>query len=329
MQLDGEKVLVTGSGGFIGSHLAERLALDGARVRAIVHYNSRSDWGNLALVADDVRACMEVRAIDIADPFAVREAVDGCACVFHLAALIGIPYSYVAPAAYVDTNIRGTLNVLEAARVCETPRVVHTSTSETYGTARYTPIDEEHPLQGQSPYSASKIAADKLAESYWCSFGLPVSTLRPFNTFGPRQSARAVIPTIISQLKRDGHVRLGSLSPVRDFTFVSDTVAAFLAVAQSEATIGQVCNAGNGKGITVGEIATRLIELVLPGAELTTVEERLRPEHSEVMALIADASRLTSLTGWQPKVRLSDGLEQVITFVDAHPDLFTHRHYIV
>lgn len=329
MKLKGERVLVTGAGGFIGSHLAERLVREGAQVRAIVHYNARGDWGNLALVPEDIRACMDIRAIDICDPFSVRAAVEGCKCIFHLAALIGIPYSYVAPAAYLDVNIRGTLNVLEAARICQTPRIVHTSTSETYGTARFTPIDESHPLQAQSPYSASKIAADKLAESYWCSFGLPVSTLRPFNTFGPRQSARAVIPTIISQLKREGRVRLGNPKPVRDFTFVTDTVGAFLAVTQSEDTIGTVCNAGNDKGITIGKIAELLIALIKPGAELTIEEERVRPDLSEVMELIADSSRLNELTGWKPEVSLMEGLVQVNEFVDHHPELFGHDHYVI
>lgn len=329
MQLKGERVLVTGAGGFIGSHLAEQLVHEGAKVRAVVHYNSRSDWGNLELVPDEVRAGMDVQAIDISDPFSVRSVVENCTCVFHLAALIGIPYSYVAPASYIDVNIRGTLNVLEAARACGTPRVVHTSTSETYGTALYTPIDEAHPLQGQSPYSASKIAADKLAESYWRSFEVPVTTLRPFNTFGPRQSARAVIPTIISQLKREGRVRLGSLTPVRDFTFVTDTAAAFIAIAKADGAVGQVCNAGNGKGISIGEIADRLIELIKPGAELETDEARVRPENSEVMALIANADLLRELTGWQPRVSLSDGLRQVIDFVDRHPDVFKRTNYVI
>ena len=329
MKLEGETVLVTGAGGFIGSHLVERLVREGARVRATVHYNARSDWGNLALLPADILEQVDVQAIDIADPFSVRRVVEKCACVFHLAALIGIPYSYLAPASYLEVNIRGTLNVLEAARICQTPKLVHTSTSETYGSARYTPIDEEHPLQGQSPYSASKIAADKLAESYWCAFGLPVATLRPFNTYGPRQSARAVIPAIISQLLRNRRVKLGSLTPVRDFTFVTDTVEAFLAVAMSDAATGQVCNAGNGKGVTIGELAQTLIGLIAPGAELVTDEERVRPAGSEVMALIADYRRIGELTGWRPRVSLGEGLESVIDFVQRHPGLYDRDQYIV
>jgi NAD dependent epimerase/dehydratase len=329
MKLQNERVLVTGAGGFIGSHLVERLVREGARVRAVVHYNSRDDWGNLDYVPKDVQAAIEVRAIDIADPFSVRDAVGGCACVFHLAALIGIPYSYAAPANYVDVNVRGTLNVLEAARLYETPRVVHTSTSETYGSAIYTPIDEKHPLQAQSPYSASKIAADKLAESYWNSFSLPVSTLRPFNTFGPRQSARAIIPAVISQIKRDGYVRVGNLGPVRDFTYVGDIAHAFLAVAQSDSTVGVVCNAGSGKAISIGELVKRLVDMIKPGAEIICEQTRVRPEQSEVMALVADARRLRGLTGWQPRVSLAEGLALAIDHVERHPELYRHASYVI
>jgi NAD dependent epimerase/dehydratase len=329
MKFKDQLVLVTGAGGFIGSHLVEYLAQQGARVRAVVHYNSRSDWGNLRFLDPQLLSTLDVRAIDITDPFSVHQVVEDCTCIFHLAALIGIPYSYVAPAAYFEVNVRGTLNVLEAMRTWQTPRLVHTSTSETYGTARYTPMDEQHPLQGQSPYSASKIAADKLVESYWCSFGLPVSTLRPFNTFGPRQSARAVIPTVISQLKRHGRARLGSLTPIRDFTFVLDTVRAFVAVAESEATVGTVCNAGNGKGITIGELVDLIIDLVHPGAEILTESERVRPEKSEVMALVADTSLIQELTDWKPQVSLKSGLAEVITFVERHPEIFALDKYII
>ncbi|WP_072016175.1 SDR family NAD(P)-dependent oxidoreductase [Leptolyngbya sp. KIOST-1] len=329
MHLKNKKVLVTGAGGFIGSHLTEYLVREGAEVRAVVHYNSRNDWGNLNFLPKDLLPEVDVHSIDITDPFSVRQVVEDCECVFHLAALIGIPYSYLAPAAYFEVNVRGTLNVLEAVRAFQIPRMVHTSTSETYGTARYTPMDEKHPLQGQSPYSASKIAADKLVESYWCSFGLPVSTLRPFNTFGPRQSARAVIPTIISQLKRDGKVRLGSLSPIRDFTYVTDTARAFVAVSESDSTLGIACNAGNGQGITIGDLANMLIGMVKPDAEIICEEERKRPEKSEVKALIASTDLIRTLTSWKPQVSLKNGLSEVIDFVERHPKIFSVDQYVV
>ncbi len=308
-QWQGRHVLVTGAGGFIGSHLVEALVTAGADVRAYIHYNSRNDWGNLEHVPRDVRDQVEVVAGDVQDPFSVRVAVSGRQTVFHLAALIGIPYSYVAPATYVATNIVGTLNVLEAARAEGVERIVHTSTSETYGTARYTPIDEAHPLQGQSPYSASKIGADKLAESYNLSFGLPVTTLRPFNTFGPRQSLRAVIPTIVGQALEGKEVRLGSLTPRRDFTFVSDTARAFLAVAEHDHTIGSTLNAGSGKAITIGELATLVLQTMNVDATLVTDADRVRPDASEVEELLCDASALRSATGWEPVVPLSEGIE--------------------
>jgi NAD dependent epimerase/dehydratase len=304
----GKRVLVSGAGGFIGSHLVETLLVEGAAVRAYVHYNSRNDWGNLEYLPAESRAEIEVIAGDVQDPFSVMRAVTGCDTVFHLAALIGIPYSYVAPATYVAANVSGTLNMLEAARAADVERLVHTSTSEAYGTARYTPMNESHPLQGQSPYSASKIGADKLVESYHLSFELPVSTLRPFNTFGPRQSLRAVIPTIVAQAIAGDEVRLGSLSPVRDFTFVSDTVRAFLAVAEHEETIGKTLNAGSGRGITIGELATSILGAM--GSEAKVVDDpiRVRPDASEVGELVCDSSALRGLTGWEPRVGLSDGL---------------------
>jgi NAD dependent epimerase/dehydratase len=321
-------VLVTGAGGFIASHLVELLVQRGADVRALVHYNSRSDWGNLEHLSDDVKASVEVAAGDIRDPFGVRRAVHGCDAVFHLAALIGIPYSYVAPQTYVETNVTGTLNVLEAVRSEGVERLVHTSTSETYGTATYTPIDEQHPLQGQSPYSASKIGADKMAESYFRSFATPVATLRPFNTFGPRQSLRAVIPTIVTQALSGGTVRLGSLSPVRDFTYVTDTARAFLCAAQPDAALGEALNAGNGKGITIGELARLTLDIMGSGATLEADEERVRPDASEVFELVADASRLRELTGWEPEVGLRDGLTRTIEWLERNlaatkPHLYT------
>ena len=291
------------------------LVARGASVRALVHYNARNDWGNLELIPDDVRAEVEIVMGDICDPFGVARAVAGCDQVFHLAALIGIPYSYVAPQTYVETNITGTLNVLEAVRANPDTRLVHTSTSETYGTACYTPIDEAHPLQGQSPYSASKIGADKMVESYVRSFGLPAVTLRPFNTYGPRQSLRAIIPTITAQALAGDVIRLGSLSPVRDFTFATDTARAFLAVAEGEATIGGTFNAGNGKGITIGELAELIVELLDSSARVETDAVRVRPEASEVFTLLADTTAIAEATGWRPEVSLRDGLAQTITFL--------------
>ncbi len=326
--LAGRRMLVTGAGGFIGSHLVERLLACGAHVRAFVHYNARSHWGHLEAVGASPR--LEIFPGDICDPSRVRQGVDGCDTVFHLAALIAIPYSYVAPTAYVQANIVGTLNVLEAARQLGVRRVVHTSTSETYGTARYVPIDEAHPLQGQSPYSASKIGADKLAESYFLSFGLPVATIRPFNTYGPRQSARAVIPTIISQiLSGKRSIRLGSLAPVRDFNFVRDTVAGFLAVADAPAAPGEVINLGSGVGISIGHTAALIQELMVSSAEIVGDESRLRPPASEVMQLVCGNDKALRLTGWQPRTTLRDGLKQTIAYIQAHLDQYKTDVYNV
>ena len=311
------RALVTGAGGFIGSHLVEELVRDGHSVRALVHYNSRADWGNLAALPGDILADVEVVLGDIQDPFAVDRLVAGCDVVYHLAALIGIPYSYLAPASYVSTNVNGTLNVLEAVRRHETPRMVQTSTSETYGTARYTPIDEAHPLSGQSPYSASKIASDKLAESYHRSFGLPVATLRPFNTYGPRQSLRAVIPTIAAQALRGGEIRLGSITPVRDFLYVGDTARAFMAVAASDAAVGETLNAGTGSGITIGALAEKIIGLAGTSCQVSEDAARVRPQQSEVFELLADAGRLRELTGWAPSVALDEGLARVLADVQS------------
>jgi NAD dependent epimerase/dehydratase len=315
--LAGKRVLVTGAAGFIGSHLVEALVAEGAAVRALVHYNARNDWGNLELVAPAIRDQVDVRLGDIQDPFGVAAMAGDRDVIFHLAALIGIPYSYVHPASYVNVNVTGTLNVLEAARRFDIERLVHTSTSETYGTAQYTPIDEKHPLQGQSPYSASKIGADKLAESYARSFGTPVVTLRPFNTFGPRQSLRAVIPTIIAQALGGGPVRLGSLTPVRDFTYVTDTARAFIAAATAPSGAnGLTLNAGNGRGITIGELADQILAIVGGDAQLAGDEaERIRPANSEVFELIADASLLREQTGWAPQVTLREGIERTVEFV--------------
>ena len=319
----GKRVLVTGAGGFIGSHLAERLVREGAKVRAMVHYNSRNDWGQVELRDQSVRESLEVFCGDIRDPFFCREAVKGQAVVFHLAALIAIPYSYVAPADYVFTNVVGTLNVLQACRDLGVEKMVHTSTSETYGTAQYVPIDEKHPMQGQSPYSASKIGADKMAESFYLSFKTPVATLRPFNTFGPRQSARAVIPTIISQLaagRKD--IRLGSLEPVRDLSYVADTAEAFMAVAECPKTVGEVMNAGRGEGISVGDLAKRIIAIMGVEAEVVLDQRRVRPEASEVQRLVCSAEKLKALTGWRPRTSLDDGLAATIDYVNSHLDRY-------
>ncbi len=328
--LSGKRVLVTGAAGFIGSHLVEALVAQGADVRALVHYNARNDWGNLELIPQDVKAEVDVRLGDVQDPFGVAAMVSDREVVFHLAALIGIPYSYVHPASYVNVNVTGTLNVLEAARRFGIERLVHTSTSETYGTAQTVPIAETHPLVGQSPYSASKIGADMLAESYARSFDVPVVTLRPFNTFGPRQSLRAVIPTIAAQAILGGAVKLGSLHPVRDFTYVTDTARAFIAAAGAPAEAnGRTFNAGNGRSITIGEVAERILAIVGGGAYLDAeLQERKRPDRSEVGELIADATLLRELTGWAPQVSLDEGLRHVVDFIRSRSDLKPHLYTI-
>ena len=295
------RVLVTGADGFIGSHLVEALLAAGHQVRAFCLYNSLGSWGWLDSLAPALQAELEVVLGDIRDPLCVREAMRGCEQVFHLAALIAIPYSYVAPASYVDTNIHGTLNVVQAARDLGVQRVVHTSTSETYGTAQFVPITEDHPLVGQSPYAASKIGADQIALSYWRSFETPVAVLRPFNTYGPRQSARAVIPTIISQIAAgQRQIRLGALSPTRDFNYVADTCAAFLALAASDAALGQVINVASQFEISIGGTAALIAEVMNAEVEIVTDEQRLRPEASEVNRLFGDNTRLRQLTGWKP-----------------------------
>lgn len=322
MNLDGANALVTGAGGFIGSHVVEALHAAGARVTAVIHYDARPDWSNLDLVAPEVRAAIRVLPGNVEDPHFVTSAIAGQDLILHLAALIAIPYSYMAPTSYVRTNVDGTLNVLEACRQHKVTRLVHTSTSEVYGTALYTPIDEKHALQAQSPYSATKIGADKLAESYWNSFGTPVSTLRPFNTYGPRQSARAVIPTIISQALFSQQIRLGSLSPVRDLTYAADTAAAFLALAQSDAAVGQVVNAGSGSAVSIGDLAHQILSLVGRDVPLVLDQERVRPDKSEVMQLVADNGKLKQLTGWEPRTPLRQGLIETIEFVRRHPERF-------
>ena len=323
------RVLVTGAGGFIGSHLAERLVELGARVRALVRYNSRNDWGLLELPPAPIKNEMEVVLGDLTDPHSTTRMVQGQEVIFHLAALIAIPYSYRAPALYVSTNCGGTVNLLEAARQHGVERFVHTSTSETYGTAQYTPIDEAHPLRGQSPYAASKIGADKLAESYHLSFGVPVATIRPFNTYGPRQSARAIIPTIISQALTGEVIRLGSLSPVRDLTFVSDTVAGFLKVAQSPQAVGEVINVGYGKSVSIGELAEKIVAIVGGKKQIVTEDARVRPEASEVLELLCDHRKAKALLGWQPQVSLEAGLERTVHYIRDNLSLYKPEIYNV
>ncbi len=327
MNWQGKRVLVTGAGGFIGSHLTERLVELGARACALVHYNALGSWGWLD--HSPRKADIEVLAGDIADQASVRAAVEGTEVVFHLAALIAIPYSYQAPASYVRTNIEGTLNVLQAARDLKIERLVHTSTSEVYGTARFVPITEAHPLQGQSPYSASKIGADKMVEAFHCSFGVPAVTVRPFNTFGPRQSARAVIPTIITQALTGQTVKLGNLSPTRDLNFVANTVDGFLRTAAEPQAIGQTINLGSGKEISVGNLVQVIARLVGKPIDVQSEEKRLRPENSEVERLLADNSRARTLLAWEPKVGLEEGLQRTIAWLRENQGRYRTGVYVV
>jgi dTDP-glucose 4,6-dehydratase len=306
-----KKVLVTGADGFIGSHLVEELVGRGYDVRAFVLYNSFNSWGWLDHAAPDVRNKIEVFAGDIRDPHGVRTAMKGCDTVLHLAALIAIPYSYHSPDTYVDTNVKGTLNVLQAARDLGGIKVIHTSTSEVYGTARFVPITEEHPLQGQSPYSASKIGADQMAFSFYASFGLPVTIARPFNTYGPRQSARAVIPTIITQIASGKRtLQLGSIHPTRDFNYVKDTVAGFIAAATSDQGVGEVVNFGSNYEISIGDTVKAIADVMGVSVEIVTDEERLRPEKSEVERLWASNDKARQLFGWQPEYGSLDGFKR-------------------
>jgi len=309
-----EKILITGADGFIGSHLTEALVRQGYKVRALVIYNPFNSWGWLDNCAPDVKGQFEVFAGDIRDPHGVKEAMKGCDAVLHLAALIAIPYSYHSPGTYVDTNITGTLNVLQAARELSVKKVVHTSTSEVYGTARFVPMTEEHPLQGQSPYSATKIAADQLVYSFYASFSLPVVIARPFNTYGPRQSARAVIPTIITQISNgQRRIKLGSVSPTRDFSYVADTVAGFIAALKSDRDIGQVINLGSNFEISIGDTAHAIAEAMGTTIEIITDEQRLRPKKSEVERLWASNTKARELLGWQPQYGGRNGFLRGLT----------------
>jgi dTDP-glucose 4,6-dehydratase len=325
--LKNKKVLVTGAGGFIGSHLVEALYRQGASVKAFVRYNSRGDPGLLRLIEKDILSQVEIEAGDLQDEDAVRQAVRGCQFVFHLGALISIPYSYHHPVEVAKTNLLGTLNILSACREFGVEKLVHTSSSEVYGTARIIPINEEHPLHGQSPYSASKIGADKLAESYYCAFGLPVATIRPFNTFGPRQSARGVIPTIITQALVKDTILLGNTYASRDFTYIDDTVEGFLLAAVSETVAGQTINLGTGAEISIGDLAQKVVELVGRKVTVKLDEERLRPEKSEVQRLISDNSLARNLLGWSPQVSFEDGLKRTIDWILANLEMYRVGKY--
>jgi NAD dependent epimerase/dehydratase len=323
-------VLVTGADGFIGSHLTEALVRKGYKVRAFVYYNSFNSWGWLDYCSEDVRGQFEVFAGDIRDPHGVKKAMKGCDAVLHLAALISIPYSYHSPDTYVDTNIKGTLNVLQAARTLGIKRMVHTSTSEVYGTARFVPITEDHPLQGQSPYSASKIAADQLAYSFYASFAFPVVIVRPFNAYGPRQSARAVVPTIITQISNgQQQIKLGSLTPTRDFNYVIDTVAGFIAALESDRGLGEVINLGSNFEISIGDTAYAIAEAMGKSIEIISDQERFRPEKSEVERLWASNAKAQELLGWQPQYGGRDGflrgLKETISWFREHPRLNAYK----
>lgn len=328
--LANRKILVTGADGFIGSHLTETLIQRGYDVRAFVMYNSFNSWGWLDQATDEIKDGLDVFAGDIRDPHGVRTAMQGCDAVLHLAALIGIPYSYHSPDTYVDTNIKGTLNIVQTARDLGVSKVIHTSTSEVYGTARFVPITEEHPLQGQSPYSASKIGADQIALSFHSSFGTPVTVVRPFNTYGPRQSARAVIPTIISQIANGvRRIKLGSLHPTRDFNYVTDTVGGFIAALESDAGTGEVINLGSNFEISIGETVQLIIELMGAEIHVETDDERIRPDKSEVERLWADNSKAARLLGWKPhyagREGLRRGLQETIDWLQQAENLVKYK----
>lgn len=317
------KVLITGADGFIGSHLTEELVRGGHNVKAFVFYNSFNSWGWLDTLPAEILSEIEIFTGDIRDPNGVKEAMKGVDEVYHLAALIAIPFSYHSPDSYVDTNIKGTLNILQASRNLNTRRVLVTSTSEVYGTAQYVPIDESHPYQGQSPYSATKIGADRIAESFYKSFNIPLTIVRPFNTYGPRQSARAVIPTIITQLlagKKE--IKLGSLTPTRDFNYVKDTVRGFIEIAKANNTIGEEINIATQEEISIGELASELIRQINPSANITNEEERKRPKKSEVNRLLGSNEKIQKLTGWKPKYTLEMGLKETIEWLKNNLDQY-------
>lgn len=321
-----KKVLVTGADGFIGSHLTEALLEQGYDIKAFAYYNSFNNWGWLDTIPKEKLNEIEVFTGDIRDPNGVREAMKGCDEVFHLAALIAIPFSYHSPDSYVDTNIKGTLNVLQAARDLDTSRVLVTSTSEVYGTAQYVPIDEKHPYQGQSPYSATKIGADRLAESFYRSFNMPITIVRPFNTFGPRQSARAVIPTIIGQLlSGQKEIKLGSLTPTRDFNYVKDTAQGFIEISKSDKTIGEEINIATQKEISIGQLAEEMIKQINPEAKIVCDEQRLRPDKSEVNRLLGSNEKIMRLTNWKPKYTFEEGIAETIKWFADEENLKKYK----
>lgn len=323
-----KKILVTGADGFIGSHLTEELVRSGHDVRAFIYYNSFNSWGWLDTLPNEIKSKIDIFPGDIRDPNGVRKAMLGMDTVFHLAALIAIPFSYHSPDSYVDTNIKGTLNVLQAARDLQVHRVLCTSTSEVYGTAQYVPIDEAHPFQGQSPYSATKIGADRIAESFHLSFETPVVIVRPFNTYGPRQSARAVIPTIITQLLNgEKEIQLGSLLPTRDFNYVKDTVAGFIALATCDAAVGQEINIATEEEISIGQLARELIDQIAPEAKIICDEQRLRPENSEVHRLLGCSKKMRTLTDWKPHYTLKQGLAETIDWIKSNLDQYKSGIY--
>ncbi|WP_143315069.1 NAD-dependent 4,6-dehydratase LegB [Clostridium sp. HBUAS56017] len=330
MNLKGKKVLITGAEGFIGSHLTERLVELGADVTALVQYNSFNSWGWIDTFEKNVLDSIRVKTGDIRDLDGMIKIIKGHQVVMHLAALIAIPYSYFSPMAYVRTNVEGTTNVLEACRMHDVEKIVHTSTSETYGTALYVPIDEKHPMQGQSPYSASKIGADKIAESFYKSFNMPIATIRPFNTYGPRQSARAIIPTIISQiLVGKKEIKLGNLTPTRDFNYVKDTAEAFVKIAESDRTIGEVVNAGSNYEISIESTVKKIINIIGGEVKIICDEERMRPEKSEVNRLWADNTKIKKLTGWSSKYSIDRGLEETVEWINKNLNIYKTDIYNV
>lgn len=328
VKIGGRNILVTGAGGFIGSHLTDTLVKQGAHVKAFLRYRSDNSVGLLARLSKNVREEVEIFRGDLKDPEALRKPVRRCDLVFHLGSLIAIPYSYVNPMDFIQTNVIGTANLLNACLAGDVAKIVHTSTSEVYGTACYVPIDEKHPLQGQSPYSATKIAADKLAESYYRSFGLPVATVRPFNTFGPRQSTRAIIPTIILQALEDNVLHLGDLHPTRDLMFVDDTVNGFISVAESGDSTGEVINLGSGREISIGGLAETILAIMGKESEIRRDEQRTRPQNSEVERLLCDNDKAKQLLGWEPKFSLEEGLRKTVEWFEANDETYMENFAI-